>query len=1033
MGDRQALRIDYAHGTVPGTAFVIDEPFPITPCGLRVPAGGERGLGSGGGGSAGPWGEEPGPQRREEASWGGMDWSPSGPQSLFSDGGRFRAEDGAARRPNGSYPRRPPRGGPGPGGDLDDDGESFRGGPGQRPGMGGFRGRGPLGQQGGPGGRGRGGSPDDMDIVFRERGLLGQRGGPGGRGRSPEDNDHSFRGPPGPRGGFGGRGRAAEDMDSTFRGRGSMGQRGGFGGRERGADDSDGPFRARGLLGPPGGSGRRERAAGAEDTDGPFRARGPLLQPGAPGRRERMAGPEDPGAPFRARGQPGGAGRRERTTAADDSDAPFRARGLLGQPGGAGRRDRTAGADDRDGPFRARGPLVPPGGTGRRDRPARSDDSPSRARGPLVQPGRRGREQDGAEGASWGRGPTDQRGGRGPTDQRGGRGGRGRGSGQGGTDKSFQVKGPLVQPGKRAREQQAQLEAAGRGQGAPEDSGVTRGGPGGLMGRGRGRGAVGEEAPATQQQGKPFTPKPVSKHATPGKILTSQIPPLIKHPPVSKFRNRFPGSDDSSPSPSPPPGAKSNSLGPKGAPQAVVPGSKSSATQGPAPVVHISSSEATDSAIKKPEAVAPTKSSSRNRSPGKSSSRNRSPGKSSSRNRSPGKSSSRNRSPGKSSSRNRSPGKSSSNTRSSSKGQSRRSRSRSRRRSRSPRRHRSRSRSPHKRRSRSPQRQRSPYRPMSALPGEDEGYGIRVIGFPVRASDRTLQDGLYHEFKRHGKIISVDMHGCAEDRYAIIFYQNSSEREAALTAFKGHCFFGRPVHMEPWDSSKAGSAVRSWEDDASFRPLGERADEFHPRATKILFVGNLEKTLTREDLNNVFQRFGEILGIDLKKMVGLPNRFAFIQFIDIASVCRAIKEMDGELLRNTRLRLGFGRSKPTNCLWVDGLPDTLTESQLTAHFSAHGTVLKLSYDPAKGVALVFFKTVEQAEAALAEARGQTVAGNRIKVDFANSRSQAAFYRVTEPGPDDGIDVEPEKEAPPATGFKPSDIEAGDVLRKVLLV
>lgn len=322
---------------------------------------------------------------------------------------------------------------------------------------------------------------------------------------------------------------------------------------------------------------------------------------------------------------------------------------------------------------------------------------------------------------------------------------------------------------------------------------------------------------------------------------------------------------------------------------------------------------------------------------------------------------------------------------------------------------------------------------MTQLPGTDEGFGIRVIGFPVRASDRSLQDGLYHEFRRHGRIISVDMHGCAEDRYAIIFYQGSAEREAALTAFKGHCFFGRPVHMEPWDASKAGSAVRSWEDDASFRPLGERADEFHPRATKILFVGNLEKTLTREDLNNVFQRFGEILGIDLKKMVGLPNRFAFIQFIDIASVCRAIKEMDGELLRNTRLRLGFGRSKPTNCLWVDGLPDMLTESQLTAHFSAHGTVLKLSFDPAKGVALVFFKTVEQAEAALAEARGQTVAGNRIKVDFANSRSQAAFYRVTEPGPDDGIDVEPEKVPPPSTGFKVSDIEAGDVLRKVLLV
>ncbi|XP_069499518.1 protein split ends-like [Ambystoma mexicanum] len=679
---------------------------------------------------------------------------------------------------------------------------------------------------------------------------------------------------------------------------------------------------------------------------------------------------------------------------------------------------------------------------------------PSHGPGPAGRGGRPSMDMDNDDSSfrgSRGQRPGGYRG-RGPPGQRGGPGGRGaggpggRGAGRGGgpddSENTFRRGGPRGQPPQRG--------GFGRG---------MRGDAGGPLRESRGRlarGADHEEArdksraPAVTLQGKPFTPKPVSKHATPGKILTSQIPPLLKRPPVSKFRNRFPGSDESSTSPSPPPrprspAPKSNSSAGKAAPQAAD-DKDSAAPDAPSKTkVPDAKPVADDGAMKPP----PEKTAARTRSPSKTStSKARSPSKSSSKARSPGKSSSKTRSPGRRSSagRTRSPGRRSSRTRSSSKSRSRRSRSRSRHRSRhrsrSP--HKRRSRSPHKRRSRSPHKKRSrsrsprpsrsPYRPSAPLPGPSDGFGIRVVGFPIPSSDRNIQDGLYHEFKRYGKIISVDMHGVAEERYALIFYQQEKEREAALVAFKDHCFFGRSVLMERWDPSVPWEMqFQSWDYNASVRDSEGRIDELDARATKILFVGNLEKTLTREDLNTVFSRYGEILGIDLKKMVGLPNRFAFIQYVDIASVCRAIKGMDGELLRNTRLRLGFGRSKPTNCVWVDGLPGTLTETQLTAHFSAHGTVLKLSFDPEKGVALVFFKTIEQAEAALQEARGQTVAGQRIKVDFANSRSQAAFYRFAEPGPNDGIDVEPEPTPTANQALKTSDIEAGDVLRRLLLV
>lgn len=49
------------------------------------------------------------------------------------------------------------------------------------------------------------------------------------------------------------------------------------------------------------------------------------------------------------------------------------------------------------------------------------------------------------------------------------------------------------------------------------------------------------------------------------------------------------------------------------------------------------------------------------------------------------------------------------------------------------------------------------------------------------------------------------------------------------------------------------------ESENEFRPLDERIDEFHPKATRTLFIGNLEKTTSYHDLLNIFQRFGEIV------------------------------------------------------------------------------------------------------------------------------------------------------------------------------
>ena len=60
-----------------------------------------------------------------------------------------------------------------------------------------------------------------------------------------------------------------------------------------------------------------------------------------------------------------------------------------------------------------------------------------------------------------------------------------------------------------------------------------------------------------------------------------------------------------------------------------------------------------------------------------------------------------------------------------------------------------------------------------------------------------------------------------------------------------------------------------------------------------IFVGNLDFATTHEDLRKLFQPFGDVQGINIRKdrKTGRPRGFAFVTFDDEASATRAISEM----------------------------------------------------------------------------------------------------------------------------------------------
>lgn len=75
---------------------------------------------------------------------------------------------------------------------------------------------------------------------------------------------------------------------------------------------------------------------------------------------------------------------------------------------------------------------------------------------------------------------------------------------------------------------------------------------------------------------------------------------------------------------------------------------------------------------------------------------------------------------------------------------------------------------------------------------------IYVFMLYLSILDTSLKDGLFHEFKKHGKVTSVQIHGASEERYGLVFFRQQEDQEKALSASKGKLFFGMQIDVTAW-------------------------------------------------------------------------------------------------------------------------------------------------------------------------------------------------------------------------------------------
>ena len=95
------------------------------------------------------------------------------------------------------------------------------------------------------------------------------------------------------------------------------------------------------------------------------------------------------------------------------------------------------------------------------------------------------------------------------------------------------------------------------------------------------------------------------------------------------------------------------------------------------------------------------------------------------------------------------------------------------------------------------------------------------------------------------------MVGAAGDRYALVCFKKPEDVEKALEVSHDKLFFGCKIEVAPYQGYDV--------EDNEFRPYEAELDEYHPKATRTLFIGNLEKDVTASELRKHFEPFGEII------------------------------------------------------------------------------------------------------------------------------------------------------------------------------
>lgn len=321
----------------------------------------------------------------------------------------------------------------------------------------------------------------------------------------------------------------------------------------------------------------------------------------------------------------------------------------------------------------------------------------------------------------------------------------------------------------------------------------------------------------------------------------------------------------------------------------------------------------------------------------------------------------------------------------------------------------------------------------------DEEASVRVTNLTKSAADHVLREKLGYEFKKFGEIsIRIVKHG--DERYAVVYFRNSEDAREAKRSIENRgrvLLYDRALNLEfnfPGGRSRRytpdiqqdegrysrGSTLGSKihrdrrGDDFDYSDLDENkyerktreggrfysqspppidsVEEDDPKATRTLFVGNLETSISRQDVRHEFERFGMVEDVDIKRPLrSQGSTYAFVKFIDLDVATKAKQYMQGHFIGRNRVKIGYGKSMPTTRLWVGGLGSWTSLVEVEREFDRFGAIRRIDYKEGDNHAFILYDSLDAASVAAREMRGFQLNGRRLKIDFADLKQGISEY------------------------------------------
>nr|XP_060621792.1 putative RNA-binding protein 15B [Anolis sagrei ordinatus] len=167
----------------------------------------------------------------------------------------------------------------------------------------------------------------------------------------------------------------------------------------------------------------------------------------------------------------------------------------------------------------------------------------------------------------------------------------------------------------------------------------------------------------------------------------------------------------------------------------------------------------------------------------------------------------------------------------------------------------------------------------------------------------------------------------------------------------------------------------------------ELMPEDDQRATRNLFIGNLDHSVSEAELRRAFEKYGIIEEVVIKRPArGQGGAYAFLKFQNLDMAHRAKVAMSGRVVGRNPIKIGYGKANPTTRLWVGGLGPSTSLAALAREFDRFGSIRTIDYVKGDSFAYIQYESLDAAQAACAQMRGFPLGGpdRRLRVDFAKA-------------------------------------------------